>query len=299
MSIVFAEPYGNALLWACVVACTSIVVTRPSPAAPAASDAGMLLVPAGRTLMGSADEGERDERPAHLVSVSAFWLDETEVTQSAYAECVAAHACAAPAKLGGSALVYGHPEAFLGAEQPVVGVSWSDAVAYCQFRGRRLPTEAEWERAARGDDGRRYVWGNAAPDARRHGVFGGRLATEAVKRYPDGRGPFGHYDLAGNVWEWVADEYDPYAYRRVRADTGKPGSCPEILATQDELRQRGLTGFTGKNPIPVECERVLRGGAYNYGAAGLRAANRVHHPATFRLPVAGFRCAKQAAEPAG
>lgn len=253
---------------------------------------GMLLVPAGNFVMGSADEGELDERPAHHVTVAAYWLDQTEVTQAAYAECVAAHVCAAPADLSRSKLVFGHASEFSKPDHPVVGVSWNDAVTYCTFRGKRLPGEAEWEHAARGDDGRRYVWGNESPDPQRHGVFGGLHATQAVGRYPGGRGPFGHYDLAGNVWEWVADEYDPYAYRRPGADTGRAGSCAEILEAQNELRRRGQQGFTGKNPIPVECEHVLRGGAYNYGAPGLRAANRVHHPARFRIPVAGFRCAK-------
>lgn len=241
--------------------------------------------------MGADNEGEQDERPAHAVTLAAFLLDQTEVTNEAYAECVRAGACKAAASLAGSALAYGHPEAFRSPDRPVVGVSWFDASAYCAFRGKRLPREAEWERAARGSDGRRYVWGNEAPEPKRHGVFGGRQCTEPVGSYPDGRGPYGHLDLAGNAWEWVLDEYDPYAYRRASADRGIPGSCDEILETLASLRRQRLQGFTGKNPIPVECERVLRGGAYNYGALGLRASNRVHHPATFRIAVAGFRCA--------
>jgi formylglycine-generating enzyme required for sulfatase activity len=251
----------------------------------------MLAVPGGTFVMGTDNEGEQDERPAHEVSVESFWLDKTEVTQRAYADCVSAGRCAAPDSLHGSALVYGHADVFRRPEHPVAGVSWHDASAYCAFRQRRLPTEAEWERAARDSDGRRYVWGNSAPDPRRFGVFGGQLTTQPVGGFPDGKGPYGHLDLAGNVWEWVADEYDPYAYRRAGASRGVPGTCPEILETLSELRRRGQTGFTGKNPIPVECERVLRGGAYNYGAAGLRATNRVHHPARFRIAVAGFRCA--------
>jgi formylglycine-generating enzyme required for sulfatase activity len=251
----------------------------------------MLPVPGGTFVMGADDEGEQDERPAHSVTVGAFLLDRTEVTQAAYAECVHAGKCKAPDALASSALVYGHPEAFRKADKPVVGVSWFDASDYCAFRGRRLPREAEWERAARGADGRRYVWGDEAPDPKRYGVFGGRLCTEPVGSYPEGRGPYGHLDLAGNAWEWVVDQYDPYAYRRASAEHGVPGSCDEILETLASLRRQHLQGFTGKNPIPSECERVLRGGAYNYGASGLRASNRVHHPATFRIAVAGFRCA--------
>jgi formylglycine-generating enzyme required for sulfatase activity len=92
----------------------------------------------------------------------------------------------------------------------------------------------------------------------------------------------------------MEDLYDPHAYRRRTAGRGEPAPCPEILATQDTLRRTNQQGFTGSNPIPTTCERVLRGGAYNYGAEGLRATNRVHHPGTWRLKVAGFRCAKDA-----
>lgn len=116
--------------------------------------------------------------------------------------------------------------------------------------------------------------------------------TEDVGTRPEGAGPYGHLDLAGNVWEWVADEYDPYAYRRPTADKGIPGSCAEIRRAQDELCAAGKRGFTGSNPIPNGCERVLRGGAYNYGGPGLRAMNRVHHPGSFRLIMSGFRCAR-------
>lgn len=255
-------------------------------------DAVMLAVPGGTFVMGTDDEGEQDERPAHAVTIPGFWLDETEVTQRAYAACVAAGKCREADSLATSRLVSGHPEIFRRPDHPVVGVSWFDAKAYCDWRGRRLPTEAEWERAARGEDGRRFVWGNAPADPARFGVFGGRATTEPVGSRPEGRGPYGHLDLAGNAWEWVEDEYDPYAYVRTTRGSGVPGSCPEILAALNELRRRGLHGFTGKNPIPVECEHVLRGGAYNYGVSGLRASNRVHHPAHFRIAVAGFRCAK-------
>jgi formylglycine-generating enzyme required for sulfatase activity len=145
----------------------------------------------------------------------------------------------------------------------------------------------------RGDDGRTYAWGNDPPTPER-AAFGRPLktgATDDVGTHPAGRGPYGHDDLAGDVWEWVADEYDPYAYRRATADRGVPGTCAEIMQTQDELRSKGLQGFTGSNPIPYVCEHVLRGGAFNYDANGLRATNRVHPPGHFPLVMAGFRCA--------
>jgi formylglycine-generating enzyme required for sulfatase activity len=185
---------------------------------------------------------------------------------------------------------------FRGAEQPVVGISFVDATSYCAFRGKRLPTEAEWERAARGDDGRTFAWGNEKPSPEL-ACYGREPsprvpATDPVGSHPKGKGPYGHLDLTGNVWEWTADYYDPFAYRRPSAAQGIAGSCAEILETQDHLRKTGQQGFTGKNPIPTTCERVLRGGAFNYHAAGLRASNRVHHPETWKLLVAGFRCAK-------
>lgn len=242
---------------------------------------GMRLVPGGTYRMGRDEGGEGDERPSHEVTVRSFLLDVTEVTQEAYAACVAKGACKSPdpqsiRALGGT---------FEGPKRPIVGISWHDASAYCAWMGKRLPTEAEFERAVRGDDGRRFPWGNDAPTPER-AVFGAGH-PEDVGTHPAGRGPYGHEDLAGNVWEWIEDDYDPYAYQR-----GRVGTCDEILKTQDELRAKKLQGFTGSNPIPNVCEKTIRGGAYNYPAAGLRSTNRVHHPPSFRLRMTGVRCAK-------
>ncbi len=240
--------------------------------------------------MGCDTGGQDDEHPAHRVAVPSFFLDRTEVTNRAYGECVRAGKCRPPAKLGERPGHFGPDAAFRGPEQPVSSVSWDDARAYCLFAGKRLPTEAEFERAARGDDGRTYPWGNEAPSPER-AVFA-TTRTADVGTHPAGAGPYGHLDLAGNVWEWIEDLYDPYAYRRPGADRGIPGSCDEILHTQDALRRSGRQGFTGSNPIPTECEHVLRGGAFNYDGEGLRASNRVHHPGRFRLVMSGLRCAK-------
>jgi formylglycine-generating enzyme required for sulfatase activity len=271
----------------------------PKPEEANAQDAfnapyGMRIVPAGPFTMGADAGGEADEHPAHAVTLDSFFLDVTEVTNEAYGACVAAKACREKDLEIASRNHAGPDKGFQKPRQPVVGVSWSDARAYCTFVGKRLPREAEFEKAARGTDGRRYPWGEEAPTPER-AVFArdfGRETTDDVGAHPAGRGPYGHDDLGGNVWEWTYDEYDPVAYSRASAPLGRPGSCAEILATLGELRSKGTRGFTGSNPIPNECERVLRGGAFNYFATGLRATNRVHHPGRYRLVMSGFRCAK-------
>ena len=264
----------------------------------------MLRVPAGPFTMGTDHGGEEDEHPAHTVTLPAFWLDRTEVTNAAYASCVAAKACGHNAShlassRHGDGTVTATPkevtdEDFARPQQPVTGVTWDNARDYCAWRSARLPREAEFEKAARGTDDRHFTWGNDAPTTSltAYGRTGGDGAPDDVATHPSGRGPYGHDDLGGNVWEWMADEYDPAAYTRAGAAQGQPGSCPEILKTLDDLRAHHKQGFTGSNPIPTTCEHVLRGGAYNYGGAGLRCTNRVHHPGHFRLLVAGFRCAK-------
>jgi formylglycine-generating enzyme required for sulfatase activity len=248
----------------------------------------MHLVPEGAFTMGADVGGQQDEHPAHTVTLAAFWLDATEVTNATWDECVAAKVCRAKSP----AVRAAHPD-FDGPDLPVSGVSWDDARAYCNWRGKRLPREAEFEKAVRGTDERTYPWGRDRPTHERAVFAQGR--PEAVGTHPAGRGPYGHDDLAGNVWEWTEDEYDPLAYRRNGAAEGTPGTCDEIRATLDELRRTGQKGFTGSNPIPDECEHSIRGGAYNYDAFGLRATNRVHHPGRYRIPMLGLRCAKDAA----
>jgi len=255
----------------------------------------MLLVPAGTFTMGADRGGEEDEHPAHPVTLPAFLLDRTPVTNAAYRTCIEAKACRINDRTLASRKDAGNDADFSGPEHPVIGVSWADAKAFCTWAGKRLPREAEYERAMRGDDGRKYAWGDEPPTAQRT-TFGRSLgwgsSTDDVGTHPAGRGPYGHDDLAGNVWEWCEDAYDPQAYRRATASSGVGGDCAAITETQDELRAHNLQGFTGSNPIPNECERVLRGGAFNYDAPGLRATNRVHHPARYRLLMAGFRCAE-------
>jgi formylglycine-generating enzyme required for sulfatase activity len=267
----------------------------PAPANDAETPPeGMLPVPGGTFVMGADTGGQEDEHPAHPVTLRPFYLDRTEVTNAAYAECVRAKRCR-PNNVHIASITHSGDDAgFARPQQPVNGVQWQDAHDYCAFREKRLPREAELERAIRGDDGRRFPWGDDPPTPAR-AVFGralGHGTTDDVGTHPTGRGPYGHDDLAGNVWEWMEDEYDPYAYRRATASEGKPGTCAEILAAQNELRATGKQGFTGSNPIPTECERSIRGGAFNYDGPGLRSTNRVHHPARYQLVMLGLRCAK-------
>jgi len=180
--------------------------------------AGAVRIAGGKFVMG-ADDGDADERPARHVSVAAFGIDRTEVTNRAYQSCVLARRCRPRLPFPGTE----------DADQPVVGVSHADARAFCRFVGGRLPSEAEWEKAARGTDGRRYPWGDSPDCARSNfGNFQGSGPCpdnpgrpEQVGGRADGRSPYGALDMAGNVWEWVADLYPGEPHARVL----KGGSC--------------------------------------------------------------------------
>ena len=224
--------------------------------------------------LGARCEASRfaDERPTRIVTLSAYFLDRTEVTVAAHARCVALHRCRpAPFSEGGGR--FDRPEL------PVSLVTWKDAAAYCTFRGGRLPTEAEFERAARGRQGRRYPWGNRFG---RHLANHGRLAwaptddrdgfaeLAPVGAFPAGRTPDGFVDLAGNVAEWVADRY-------------APGYDPAAVTDPEG------PAVTASTPL-----RVVRGGSYESPAAWLRGATRDAAPADLRRPTVGFRCARDA-----
>lgn len=265
--------------------------SKPKVSLPKKEFQDMLLVNGGTFTMGlNHPRAIPDEKTEHTVSLKSFYLDKTEVTNAEYQKCVSAKVCRRPRDIDTRRSGFAPLSVFRRVNHPVSGVSRRDALAFCKWKNKRLPTEAEFERAARGDDNRIYTWGDDSPTSE-HAVYASK-ATAPVASKVKGIGPYGHFDLAGNVWEWTADLYDPFAYMRDTANIGVPADCDTIKQTQNQLRKEGKQGFTGTNPIPVECDHVLRGGAFNYFSWGLRASNRVHHPESWRIIMAGFRCAK-------
>ncbi len=231
---------------------------RPEPpkAAQGEDGAEMVLVPAGEFWMGSDDFPQ--EKPRHRVYLDAYSIDKYEVTNSLYKRFMEATGRKAPD--------YWNDSTWNGPTQPVVGVSWHDAEAYCRWAGKRLPTEAEWEKAARGTDGRRYPWGDQWDSSRANSGESKIGKTVPVGSYPGGVSPYGAHDLAGNVWEWVADWYDADYYKQspVRNPTG-PAS--------------------GR-------DKVLRGGSWFKIPVMLRSAYRDHLWPDYWSKEFGFRCAR-------
>lgn len=181
-----------------------LAIDRPAPE-PGADSGAMVAIPAGSFMMGSPDgEGEGDEHPQHRVSVAGFSMDVTEVTVAAYAKCVSAGACGGAGTAGVSAFCnYGRSDKD---NHPINCVNWDQATAYCAWAGKRLPTEEEWEYAARGTDGRTFPWGSSAPGGNLCWNRGtSKAGTCAVGTYAPGA--FGLKDMAGNVWEWTSSRY--------------------------------------------------------------------------------------------
>lgn len=248
-------------------------------AAPA-PQSSMVRIEAGTFWMGSDTDGA-DARPRHEVRLDAFEIDRTEVTVEAYQACVKANKCKPS---GRGARCNGDTEQ----DHPVNCVAFTDAAAYCAFDGKRLPTEAEWERAARGVDGRSFPWGEAWPPPAGAGNFSDEIAAEAstnwahVGKYVDGfpfsapvgtftqhASPDGVYDVVGNVAEWVSDIYDPKAYLQKGRDNPKGA-------------RRGSA-------------RVVRGGGFGHARPEhLRVHARAFYVPGTRSQHIGFRCARDA-----
>jgi formylglycine-generating enzyme required for sulfatase activity len=223
----------------------------------------LLYVPGGEFTMGSDSSSE--EKPIHKVNLDTFWIDQTEVTNKMYAACVSSGVCVSPTGTYSQRRSNYYGEAQF-ENYPVIFVTWSDANIYCAWADRRLPTEAEWEKAARGTDERIYPWGKAAPGETLlnfNSIIGD---TTEVGSYPNGASPYGVYDMAGNVWEWVSDWYDKTYY------LSSPSSNP-------------LGPDSGYG-------RVLRGGSWNDADGSVRSAYRSgNSPKTSNFNF-GFRCAR-------
>ena len=288
-----AEAQATATLESAIVAALTSIAPTPSPLPaptlpptpspePLITDTGarMVFMPGGLFRMGT-DEGETDERPSHLVRIDPFFIDETEVTNGQYAQCVATGICPSPIR---SSATY-HP-AYYGDpaydDYPVIFVSWYNAETFCDWRGGRLPSEAEWEMAAGFDPVQsitlRYPWGDAfdgnkvnycdagcTRDGRDSSVNDGHRDTAPVGSYADGRSSIGAYDMAGNVMEWVNDWYAPRYYE----------------------------SSTDTNPLgPPEGEfKAIRGGSWLSSAAELSIVTRSSFDPSVARANLGFRCA--------
>ena len=223
---------------------------------------GMVVIPAGEFWMG-AEDGLQDARPLHRVHLSSYWFDKYEVTNARYRQCVEGGGCTPPK----DRLMFEDPQR---AQHPVTNITWGQARAFCQWQGKRLPTEAEWEKAARGTDGRRYPWGNNEEVLKRHmrkeELTADASGAELAGRQTATASPYGVFDLIGSVSEWVKDWYAEDFYQ------ASPARDPQGPS-------RGSF-------------RVLRGGEWNEKAPNLQASYRGWDDVTYWGPTLGVRCAE-------
>ena len=224
----------------------------------------MVLVPAGEFVIGS-NSGADDEQPEHRVYLDAFYIDKYEVTVDQYDKCVQSGKCTKPDE--GGDCNWGKSDR---GNHPINCVDWDQARTYCEWVGKRLPTEAEWEKAARGTDWRKYPWGDqdascnyAVMDDGGNGC--GKNSTWPVGSKPNGASPYGAMDMAGNVGEWVADRYGENYYK----------------------------SNSNKNPKgPADGNyRVYRGGSWNLNAVNQRSSSRGRYNPVGKNYNCGFRCA--------
>ncbi len=234
---------------------------------PERDPVAMVVVPAGPFVFGSAEnQGRPDERPQRTVHLDAFAIDQVEVTNDRYLVFLRATGRKAPLNVYGDAPLLKEPGI---GNLPVVQVTWHDAADYCHWVGKRLPTEAEWEKAARGPDGREYPWGNQAPGPQ-HANFDrdwdGKATLRPVGTTPGGRSAYGVDDMSGNAREWIQDWYAPDAYSRTAV----------------------------KNPQGPESGllKVIRGGSWHSPLADIRAAARGKGGFALKTHGTGFRCAR-------
>jgi len=219
----------------------------------------MVYVPAGEYFMGSNDSYNRNEKPAHWVYLDAYWIDQTEVTNAMYQKCVDSGSCTAPYSIAR----YSNSQY---ADHPVVYVDSHQAKVYCQWAGKQLPTEAQWEKAARGTDRHTYPWGNVAPSCSLANYSDCIVDTTRVGSYEAGKSPYYVYDMAGNAWEWVEDWYGGYSSGAITNPQG---------------------------PASGEYQ-VIRGGSWLLDMDYIRSSGRSWVGPTSATEEIGFRCAMDA-----
>jgi formylglycine-generating enzyme required for sulfatase activity len=233
--------------------------------------ATMVYVPEGEFLMGSQQGvGNPSEYPQHSVYLSGFWIDQTEVTNAMYEKCVEQGGCSEP----------GEPDLLILGEYPAVNVTYDQAFEYCQWAGKGLPTEAQWEKAARGTDARQYPWGNEFDCAKGNFDVPGcdiHTSTAPVGSFSAGASPYGVLDMAGNVWEWVADWYDSYS-TEMTSDPAGPESGEKVIF------RGGSWKSSGDNARTAVRTAVFLG--HNDNTIGFRCAT-TNDPETLSIGNAG------------
>ncbi|HON65899.1 MAG TPA: SUMF1/EgtB/PvdO family nonheme iron enzyme [Phycisphaerae bacterium] len=260
-------------VWYCLAHLLPLAPAQAAPPTIESPDgAKMILVPAGPFIMGSG-EGNPDETPPHQRELPAFYLDATEVTGAQYARYLQETGAKPPAHWNGPVPPEGK------ADHPVTNVTWFDAMRYAIWAGKRLPTEAEWEKAARGTDGRRFPWGNA-PLKDGGNLGGGKIRP--VGGYPNGASPFGLLDMAGNVWEWTADWYEAYPGTAVRLvhfgqkyKVIRGGGAEYFYSLNENTGRCALRGrilpYAGEDYLGFRCARDVDPGKPAYDAKKLLA----------------------------
>jgi gamma-glutamyl hercynylcysteine S-oxide synthase len=233
----------------------------PTPTAAPKPEDDMIEIPAGPFIFGS-NNTEPNESPEQTIELPAYFIDHFEVTNEDFAMFVAATGYQTEAEKSGAKKTWRTYDTDGKDNHPVVKVSWNDAQAYCQWLGKRLPTEQEWEKAARGEKGLLFPWGTGFDPTRANIRASGIRGTVAVGSFPSGASPYGVEDMAGNVWEWTADPYLAY-----------PGST-----YQDKFYSNDL--------------RVTRGGGWFDEANQIRTTNRNAAKPEAANDDLGFRCVK-------
>jgi iron(II)-dependent oxidoreductase len=237
-----------------------------------------VLIPAGKFQMGTdLKNADAASRPQHTVNLNAYRIDKYLVTNAQYARFIAATGHRPPSdwkngKIQQGVLLY-----------PVTLVNWYDASAYAKWAGKRLPTEAEWEKAARGTDGRRWPWGNDMDPARLNTYYNVGSASN-VTAYANGVSPYGVFDMAGNVDEWVEDDFLPYKGTDAEADVFQ-GKVARVLNSQDRAMKLS-------DMVPVNRQyKVLRGGSWKGDPFSTASYHRDYSWPNFASDFYGFRCA--------